>query len=71
MSGTLTDRLTEAETALHKLVTGQMAVVVVDQNGERVEFSRANINQLRAYIKDLQAQIAGLNTTRRAIGFIY
>ncbi len=46
-------RLSQAEEALHNLVTGKMASVVVDQNGERVEFSKTNIADLRAYIATL------------------
>jgi len=53
-------RLQEAETAYHQLVTGQMASVVVDQNGERVEYVRANASRLKAYIEELRNQIAAL-----------
>ena len=35
---TLAERLTEAETAWHDLMTGQAVVAVYDSNGERVEF---------------------------------
>lgn len=50
--------LIEAELALHKLATGQTVIVVIDQNGERVEYSRSSMANLRAYIGDLKAQIA-------------
>lgn len=50
----MTAWLTEAETAYHKLVTGTSARVVVDQNGERVEYTSANRNALRSYIEDLR-----------------
>ena len=49
-----TARLTEAEGALHNLLTGQHARVVVDSNGERIEFTAANADKLRAYIAQLQ-----------------
>jgi hypothetical protein len=50
--------LLEAELALHKLATGQTANVIVDQNGERVEYNKASMSSLRTYIGDLKAQIA-------------
>lgn len=50
--------LLEAELALHKLATGQTVSIVVDQNGERVEYSKASMSGLRQYISDLKAQIA-------------
>ena len=56
-------RLEEAEKAYHQLMTGQMAVVVVDQNGERVEYARSNAYRLRAYIAELKAEIARLEGT--------
>jgi hypothetical protein len=54
----LTARLAEAKTALHELQTGRMARVVVDQNGERVEFNMTSADRLRAYVSDLEAQVA-------------
>lgn len=57
------EMLQQAEAAFHSLQTGKMAVSV--QKGDRkVEFSRANIHELRAYIDDLRAQL-GLNSVRR------
>lgn len=56
-----TTRLTEAEGALHTLRLGGQARVVVDQNGERVEFSVANRGELRAYVMELR-QMLGLPT---------
>lgn len=52
-------RLVEAEAALHDLVTGTSARVVVDQNGERIEYTAANEPRLRRYIEELKAKIAG------------
>lgn len=49
--------LKEAKAAYHELLTGKAAVVLVDQNGERVEFRPANVNQLRSYIRDLEGQL--------------
>lgn len=50
-------RLTEAQKAYHQLVTGQSARVVVDQNGERVEFTAARKTDLYNYIASLQAAL--------------
>lgn len=52
----LDDKIAEAEAAYHSLVTGSMARVVVDQNGERVEFTPANAVRLYQYINDLKSQ---------------
>jgi len=65
---TLSQRLVEAETALHDLVRGVKPSVVVDQNGERVEYQHANIAQLRLYIRDLTRQIAEANGTAVSSG---
>jgi hypothetical protein len=40
------------------------APIVVDQNGERVEYRPSSLAKLAAYIGDLQSEIAG--TTRPA-----
>lgn len=51
---TLTTRLAEAEQALHDLLIGGHARVMVDSNGERAEFTAANASRLRAYIEELK-----------------
>jgi hypothetical protein len=58
---TLQTRLTEAETALHALLTGSR-VQVVARDGRRLEYTSAagSINQLRNYIGQMQAEIASL-----------
>lgn len=56
-----TKRLREAEDALHSLRIGGQARVVVDQNGERVEFSVANRGELRSYVLELRKML-GLGT---------
>lgn len=53
-TATLTTRLAEAEAALHKLLIGGHARVVVESNGERVEFSAGSADRLRAYIEELK-----------------
>jgi len=50
-----TQRLTEAESALHELNLGRAARTYVDQNGERVEYTVANRGALRTYIAELKA----------------
>ena len=63
-------RLAEAKLALHNLMTGKMASVVVDQNGERVEFSRTNVKDLLAYITALEAGGLGALKTK-PLGFVF
>ena len=53
------EQLADARQQYHKLLTGQSASVVVDQNGERVEFRPASIGKLAAYISELETQVAG------------
>lgn len=53
----LTQRLTEAQAAFHTLSIGGAARVIVDQNGERVEFTAANKGNLSNYILSLKAQL--------------
>lgn len=51
-------RLSEAQTALHELMTGRRVVkVMVD--GQSTEFTAANRADLEAYIARLQAAVAG------------
>lgn len=50
-------QLADAEAAYHRLMTGTSARVVVDQNGERVEFTATNRTQLYAYIMSLKSQL--------------
>lgn len=56
---TTQEKLDEAQAAYHQLVIGRAPSVVVEQNGERVEFTQANRAALQAYISDLIAQING------------
>lgn len=50
-------QLKDARDAYHSLMTGTMARVIVDQNGERVEFTAANQTKLAAYISQLEIEI--------------
>lgn len=54
---TLTEKLADAEAKYHLLLTGQSARVIVDQNGERVEFTSASATRLAGYIADLKRQL--------------
>lgn len=49
----LQDMLAEARKAYSDLVTGRAVRVVVDQNGERVEFTAASAQRLNQYIQTL------------------
>lgn len=65
---TAAQRLVEAEMAYHRLMIGQSAVEVRDQNNESVVYSRANAAQLKAYIEALKLEIAGTPTARGPMG---
>lgn len=54
---TLAEKLVEAESEYHALVTGNKAKVIVDQNGERVEFTATNSYLLAKYIEQLKRQL--------------
>ena len=56
-SVTLQKWLTEAENAYHQLMLGTKASVLVDSNGERVEYQRAESAKLSAYIAELRRQL--------------
>lgn len=53
----LQQNLADAKTAYHNLTTGKLPRVVVDQNGERVEFVAANRASLYNYVSELQAKV--------------
>ncbi len=54
---TLAEKLADAQLKYHQLMTGQSARVIVDQNGERVEFTATSAGRLAAYIADLERQL--------------
>lgn len=67
-------KLQAAKDAYHNLMTGKQARVVVDQNGERVEFVATNAYRLAAYIKQLENECSGNGSPYRTtgpIGFIF
>lgn len=51
-------RLDEAKDAYHDLMTGRAVRVLVDQNGERVEYQASNRNQLALYIQQLEDELS-------------
>jgi hypothetical protein len=57
----LTDRLAEAEQALHDLNTGRNVVEVQD-GAERVRYGVADRARLQSYIADLRRQIDKTST---------
>lgn len=67
--------LTDAQNAYHNLLLGCSARVVVDQGGERVEFTAANQQKLAAYIQQLQIALGlagtAFDTVPRPAGFIF
>lgn len=67
---TLAGRLAAAQIAYHKLLTGQLGQVFVDQNGEQLRFTQANKDDLYGYIQQLQSQIANpdLIAQKRLVG---
>ena len=67
------DNLTDARSAYHDLITGRAARVVVDQNGERVEFASANRQTLYLYIQQLERELGlgAIPVTRGPAGFLF
>ena len=49
--------LADAKAALKEILMGNKAKVVVDQNGERVEFAAANVDRLRAWITEMEYRL--------------
>ena len=70
---TLRARILEAENAYHSIMTGAMATVIVDQNGERVEFNKVSSAKLYLYIQDLKSQLpdAAAPTFAKPIRWIF
>ena len=71
MSTLKTQQLADAREKYHLLLTGQSARVLVDQNGERIEFSATNKAALADYIQQLEMETGKTNlASRRPIGFV-
>jgi len=65
---TTEEMLQQAKDAYHQLMLGRNAIVVVDQNGERIEYQRANSAKLLQYIRMLEDQLAAENGGARPGG---
>lgn len=66
--------LARLEKDYRDVISGNKARVIVDQNGERVEFTSANIARLYAYIVEQKALLTpGCARPRpnRPIGFLF
>ena len=64
--------LTQAETAYHKLMLGQAAVEIRDQNGDMVRYTPANRQQLMVYIQKLRIELGVVvPTATRPAGFLF
>lgn len=71
---TTAEKLVEAEAAFHNLMVNGAVRVVVDQNGERVEYTSVNAGNLLRYINDLKAILAleaGIFPVRGPAGVIF
>lgn len=55
---TIDARLAEARSAYHALQTGEAVSRVVDQNGESIQYTRAGLVSLTAYIRSLENEKA-------------
>lgn len=62
-------RIEEAKAAYHELVTGNQVRVLVDQNGERIEYTAASIKHLSRYIATLEEEKKG--TPKKPMGVYF
>ena len=60
---TTLEQLTEARSALHKLMTGTQAVTVL-YDGRRVEFTPSKLTELKTYISNLETASGGSSSRR-------
>lgn len=68
------DRLTKAEQAYHDIATGNKPEEFVDQNGEKVRYTKATLSGLDSYIAKIKALLnpaAVLAARPRPIGFLF
>lgn len=66
-TATLQARLTDAETALHKLMTGSMEAST-SFDGFTTSWSKTNIGDLRAYIGQLKSELGLSSARKRGLG---
>jgi hypothetical protein len=64
---TLQEQLDAARIAYHNLMVGKSVREVMDQNGERIIYTAANADRLKAYISSLETQIAGATVVNRPL----
>ncbi|RWP29849.1 gpW family head-tail joining protein [Mesorhizobium sp.] len=57
--------LSEAKAAYHRLMIGEAAVEIRDSNGETIRYTSANASRLKAYIAELEQQLAGTTAAAR------
>ena len=60
--------LQEAKDALHKISIGK-GVASIKKDGRQVDYSAANIGDLKAYISSLESQAGTKSVPRRARSF--
>ena len=66
------ERLEQAESAYHDLNIGRLPRVIVDQNGERVEFTAARKADLYSYIQQLRMLVPTITVAvPRPLGFYF
>jgi len=53
----LTAKLVEARDALHQVALGAAVVSVRNADGREVQFNRASMPQLRAYVQELEGML--------------
>lgn len=63
-------KISEAETALHRIQLGDKEVRVSFGSGRQTQWNEVNINQLRRYINELKSELASLEG-RKPRGPIY
>lgn len=56
------EMLDEARTAYFRISTGQSVAVVIDQNGERIEFQKGNLTALADLIRKMEMELAAGST---------
>lgn len=67
----LKDRLEDAEKAYRDAISGRGIRTLVDQSGERIEYSPANLTKLSAYIADLKRQLGLIDRPVGPMGFFF
>jgi hypothetical protein len=70
MSLTPQQRLDDARDKLHLLQTGRLSVEV-EVDGRKVRYARTDVDELRGYIGELEAEAANRKPRFGAIGFIF